>query len=63
MDFKKFLKQEFHLKGMPVNKEDIKYIEELITTVVKEQSSLDDFPELKNEVPMTIVDKGELFHD
>ena len=63
MTFKKYLKQEFQSKGMPVNKGDIKYIEQLFTTVTKAQTTLKEFPELKNEVPMTIVDKGELFHD
>lgn len=63
MAFKKYLKQEFQSKGMPVNKGDIKYVGQLFAAVAKEQKTLDKFPELKSEMPLTIVDKGELFHD
>ncbi|WP_033543236.1 hypothetical protein [Planococcus sp. CAU13] len=63
MKSKKFLKQAFKSNGMPVKKGDVKYIGMLFTNVAKEQMTLKEFPEVKNEVPMTIVDKGELWYD
>lgn len=67
MDYETYLKQGLHLQGIPVDENDVPYILRTLMTVKEAEASLKEFPALMKkeipELPITVVDKGELIHD
>lgn len=52
-----FIKQSLHLQGLPIYKTDIPYIQNILYTMNEAQGSLQIFPYLNLEVPITVIDK------
>lgn len=63
MDFEKYLQQGLKVPGLPVHGADIPYILQTLSTVKKAEAALKEFPSLKEELPITIVDKRRLTND
>lgn len=63
MDDENYLRQGLFLQGLSVNEADIPYIQSMFSTINQAQASLKAFPDLKKELPITIVDKGELNYE
>lgn len=52
-----FIKQFLDLQGLPIYETDIPYIQNILYTMKQAQGSLQAFPHLNLEVPITVVDK------
>lgn len=52
-----FIIKSLSLQGLPVYQEDISSIQKLLFTINQAENSLNAFPHLNKEVPITIVDK------
>ncbi|QKY71489.1 hypothetical protein [Lentibacillus sp. CBA3610] len=63
MDNTNFIRQSLYLHDIPVYEDDMPYIQFLLHTVNQAQMSLNEFPDLNNENPITIVDKGLIYDD
>lgn len=58
MDHITFIKNGLHVQALPVYENDIPYIQNILHTVKQAQESLQAYPYLNTEVPITVVDKG-----
>lgn len=58
MDNATFIRKDLHLQGLPVYETDIPHIQNILYKMA--QASLQVFPYLNTEVPITVVDKGLL---
>ncbi|GIO22025.1 hypothetical protein [Oceanobacillus sp. J11TS1] len=57
MDNANYIRYGLHLQGLSAYENDIPYIYNLLRTMKQAQISLDAFPHLNTEIPITIVDK------
>ncbi|TFJ92400.1 hypothetical protein [Lentibacillus salicampi] len=57
MNDAKFIKQGLYLQGLSVYEADISYIQNILFTIEQAQKSLNAFPDLNQEVPITVTDK------
>ncbi|MCD2138974.1 hypothetical protein [Salinicoccus halitifaciens] len=62
MRLKKFIDKELDMYGISIDKEDLPYVEEVLSSVEESETELEDFPDLKEQLPFTIVDKGEILN-
>lgn len=53
-----FIKKSLNLHNIPLYESDVPYIEFLLQTVMQAQTELNQFPNLNDEYPITIIDKG-----
>ena len=51
------IKHELCAQGLPVYEGDIPYIDNILTTINQSQASLQAFPDVNNEKPITVVDR------
>ena len=58
MDGKIFVKESLKIQGLPIYEIDIPYILDTLHTINASQRSLNAYPYLNEEIPITIVDKG-----
>lgn len=52
------IRERLYLQGIPTYEADIPYIQLLLHTVTQAQLALNQFPNLNQETPITIFDKG-----
>lgn len=58
---KAFLQQTLAARGVDVEKINLDHVEKITSTFEKAEKHLDDFTDLEDQIPMTIVDKEELY--
>lgn len=51
------IKQNLLSQALPFHETDIPYIHQILYTIDEAQIALDQFPQLNEEVPITVVDK------
>lgn len=60
MDSASLIKKGLRVQGLPVYETDIPYIENILYTMKKAETSLQAFPHLNIEVPITVADKEKM---
>lgn len=63
LDYTAFIKQSLHVHQMPYHDKDVPYFQHILDTIFQEQQSLQQFPNLHEKVPITIVDLEVLKYD
>lgn len=52
-----FIRLGLYAQSLPIYETDIPYIQNILSTIEQSEDSLNTFPYLNQEVPITIIDK------
>ncbi|SOC44578.1 hypothetical protein [Salinicoccus kekensis] len=63
MRLKKFIDKELDMYDISIDKEDLPYVKEVLSSIEASETELEAFPDLKEQLPFTIQDKGEILND